>query len=687
MCDQLRTKRHQVEGQSSQLFFIGELKGLTIKLNLNGELNSRSKCLPKLESTLSHYGVNQLYMVNQPSQTTTTDTIKIRTSVTNRQLNLNTTTLTAHNSINYPDQQDRLESNNYQSMILSDMNEGKAFRGFLPVESESQPDSQTMIRVIGEELNTPVIDYARPEFNLYTNPRSNESLKQQSTGLMLNNNNSQTINNNSTVNQSSIINAADVWCSDNFTDYQSLLFSPDSTKSTNSPSGLNSSDLTEESFIFETTACDTNEPVKYSQDYEDFGFVDEIDQISKLKEFNTDDYPKTFDNDDDNDTDCKYETVNNLVARTVLYQDTMITGLAQPPTAMLLDDDSYLVTVNNFDDLMIKPEVKIVDANVSNINVDNANGQVVCVQNISDYILTPAPSPKSPTSNTQNGSADTDDCENSSDCFPVNDMNKASSPAAGDRLHLEHNYNINNPNNNLDATSSCKRKLVTDRSPTRQQEKRTRRGQSLKLKIPIMRVLRQDSNKIDVNTPDITNDILEMEDEKFDLISYIISPSQDKPIIDLSDVKPATTIPTKPASPLDLESIINEQCPVPTKRRRLNSYDNPGSVQSVTSTIVSDDSSRPAPKRRGRPPKTTSTLPSPSMFKHLSESDWKYVEMRNKNNEASRRSRINRKDREHQIEEEARELEAEYNTLAEEEKALLKQVAKWRQAVMKLALV
>ncbi|KAG4068311.1 hypothetical protein HA402_007831 [Bradysia odoriphaga] len=635
-------------------------------------------------------------MVNQPSQTTTSDTIKIRTSVNNQQLLLNTTTHTAHNLINYPDQQDqcynRLDTNNHPNMIYSDMSEGKVFRGFLPLESEFQPDSQTTIRVIGEELNTPVIDYTRPDFNLYTNARSNESLKQPSTGLMLNNNNSQTINNNnnSTVNQSSIINAADVWCSDNFTDYQSPLFSPDSTKSTNSPSGLNSSDLTEESFIFETTACDTNQPVKYSQDYEDFGFVDEIDQISKLKEFNTDDYPRTFDNNDGNDTDYKYEPANNFVARAVLYQDTMITGLAQPATTMLLDDDSYLVTVNSFDDLMIKPESKIVvDANVSNINVDNVNSQVVCVQNISDYILTPAPSPKSPTSITQNCSADTDDCENSSDCFPVNEMNKASSPAAEDRLHLDHNYNINNPNNNrIDETSSCKRKLVMDRSPTRQQEKRTRRGKSLKLNIPIMRVLRQDSNKIDVNTPDITNDILEMEDEKFDLISYIISPSQDKPIIDLTDLKPATTtIPTQPASPLDLESIINEQCPTPTKRRRVNSYDNPGSVQSVTSTIVSDDSSRPAPKRRGRPPKTTSTIPSPSLYKDLSESDWKYLEMRNKNNEASRRSRINRKDRESKIEAEARELETEYNTLAKEEKTLLKQVAKWRQAVMKLALV
>lgn len=156
--------------------------------------------------------------------------------------------------------------------------------------------------------------------------------------------------------------------------------------------------------------------------------------------------------------------------------------------------------------------------------------------------------------------------------------------------------------------------------------------------------------------------------------------------IDLDELKPIITTVPRPPTPLDVEGIINEQCPIPTKRRRNNSYDNPGSVQSMTSTIQSDDSStHPPVKRRGRPPKTECTLPSPSMFKHLSESDWKYMEMRNKNNEASRRSRINRKDREHQIETEAKELENEHRILAAEEQALLKQVAKWRQAVMKLA--
>lgn len=335
---------------------------------------------------------------------------------------------------------------------------------------------------------------------------------------MLNNNNPNTINsNNSTENQSSIIiNATDAWCSDKFDliDYQPLLFSPDSTKSSNSPSGLNSSDLTEESFIFETAVSDTNQPVKYSQDYENFAFVDEINQISKLKEFNTADYQTNLKIEDDDSTST-YELVNSLETRAVIYKDPMITGLA-PPT-MFIDDDSYLVTVNNFDDLFIKPDRKM-DGNVSNINMGSGNSQ-----NYSEYILTPAPSPPSPIShNNNNNDNDIDDCENSSDCFPVNEMIKASSPAE-DRLHLEHNYNINKPYNIDDTSSSCKRKLVTDRSSPTRQEKRTRRVQSLKLKMPVVRALRQDSAKIDVNTPDITNDILEMEDEKFDLISYIFS--------------------------------------------------------------------------------------------------------------------------------------------------------------------
>lgn len=130
------------------------------------------------------------------------------------------------------------------------------------------------------------------------------------------------------------------------------------------------------------------------------------------------------------------------------------------------------------------------------------------------------------------------------------------------------------------------------------------------------------------------------------------------------------------------------------KRRRLDSYENPTSVHSSTSTVHSDDSSSmascstpapSAPKRRGRPPKTESTPISPSQLKHLNETDLRYFQMRNKNNEASRRSRVNRKDREQQIEDEGQELESKYLELTNMEASLERDCKKWKNAVMKLA--
>lgn len=102
-----------------------------------------------------------MYMVNQPPQTKTTETIKISTLADSQQLILNTTTATAHKSTNLQDQHhlcyDHLELKNYPNMIYSDMTEGNVFRGFLPHESEFRAETVPTIRVIGEELNTPVI--------------------------------------------------------------------------------------------------------------------------------------------------------------------------------------------------------------------------------------------------------------------------------------------------------------------------------------------------------------------------------------------------------------------------------------------------------------------------------------------------------------------------------------------------
>lgn len=126
---------------------------------------------------------------------------------------------------------------------------------------------------------------------------------------------------------------------------------------------------------------------------------------------------------------------------------------------------------------------------------------------------------------------------------------------------------------------------------------------------------------------------------------------------------------------------------------RLDSYDNPDSVQSMSSddsssaahTNRSSSCSTPAAKRRGRPPKTTPTIVTASQLSSMTEEDIRYLEMRNKNNEASRRSRINRKGREQVIEEEAYELESRFAELQTEEQRLERQCQKWRKALLRLA--
>lgn len=69
----------------------------------------------------------------------------------------------------------------------------------------------------------------------------------------------------------------------------------------------------------------------------------------------------------------------------------------------------------------------------------------------------------------------------------------------------------------------------------------------------------------------------------------------------------------------------------------------------------------------------------------MNETDLRYFQLRNKNNEASRRSRINRKDREQHIEDEAQILESRYAELQSKERTLERDCKKWKAAVMKLA--
>lgn len=115
----------------------------------------------------------------------------------------------------------------------------------------------------------------------------------------------------------------------------------------------------------------------------------------------------------------------------------------------------------------------------------------------------------------------------------------------------------------------------------------------------------------------------------------------------------------------------------------LSEYINPSSVQSNAS---SDDSYR-TPRRRGRPAKPVASLLNLNEFAHLSPEDLRYRELRNKNNEASRRSRMQRRTKEQKLEDEENELSQEYKFLEVEVVKLERQCKKWRKTVMDLAMV
>ncbi|XP_055529576.1 uncharacterized protein LOC129721255 [Wyeomyia smithii] len=233
-----------------------------------------------------------------------------------------------------------------------------------------------------------------------------------------------------------------------------------------------------------------------------------------------------------------------------------------------------------------------------------------------------------------------------------------------------------------------------------------------------------------MNTPELTNEILDLEaevlkqEDEFDLLAYINSgtdyevieksPIEEKPTVSFPEaaavVKPVTDAPpveAKPQSTIcnatlsDLFNPAKRKLPTftiddidqltestnNTKRFRFKS-----ATSSTTSSVCGDNASeasssvRPA-KRRGRPPKTASSIRDRSEYEHLSEADMRYREQRDKNNEASRKSRINRKDREQRLEDEASQLNRQHELLVNEEQQLIKECNRWRKAVMRLALL
>lgn len=157
---------------------------------------------------------------------------------------------------------------------------------------------------------------------------------------------------------------------------------------------------------------------------------------------------------------------------------------------------------------------------------------------------------------------------------------------------------------------------------------------------------------------------------------------------------------------------FNFDSPPPAKRSRrtsssINTFDfdpdcsnastatsattNDSTVSATASASAFDGSTNTsastAPKRRGRPPKAHSTPISPTQLRNMSEADVRYFQMRDKNNEASRRSRLNRKDREQLFSDEASDLEATNRRLVELERRLEAQCNRWKARVLQLATV
>lgn len=144
----------------------------------------------------------------------------------------------------------------------------------------------------------------------------------------------------------------------------------------------------------------------------------------------------------------------------------------------------------------------------------------------------------------------------------------------------------------------------------------------------------------------------------------VASPHNKQHDCDIEEIKTETNSP-----------ITTDTPPVRAPKRR-----------AATRTINFSDEVEVRPKRpRGRPPKTEPTVIPPSEYKRLSPSDRKYMEMRIKNNEASRRSRLNRKGKEDAIYEQLFLLEDRHEKLKLIDAQMDSELEKWKKRLLRLA--
>lgn len=306
------------------------------------------------------------------------------------------------------------------------------------------------------------------------------------------------------------------------------------------------------------------------------------------------------------------------------------------------------------------------------------------------------------------------------------------------QTQLEHNYTIKlpldegTPRHNLTTRNTVKEPLKPRETTLLQQPKRVQPGvkrqlferkhsematkPKLKLSLPTEGAIIAAPIGV-LNTPDLTNQVLELEagvfnqDAPFDLVAFIDS-VEDYDVVPTSpvDEKPQILVPAEPAPApqsticqatlsdlfnpgkrkLPIITIENiDELTASTNRKKPRFA---AATWSTTSSLCGDNASETsstprAQKRRGRPPKQASSIRDRSEYQHLNEDDLRYREQRDKNNEASRRSRLNRRDREDRLEQEGDELKRQYEELKGEEQTLIQDCARWRRAVMRLALL
>lgn len=216
-----------------------------------------------------------------------------------------------------------------------------------------------------------------------------------------------------------------------------------------------------------------------------------------------------------------------------------------------------------------------------------------------------------------------------------------------------------------------------------------------------------------ISTPQLEDEILEMESDfpNFDLVSYINNDTNNtrttsNTMIEVNSIKQEVE---HDVSISNIEQIL----PTPVASPNIKSMQHAGHddeiddkiISSVSSTVVNERAKRvlkrraavkkdiydsedefQQPKRpRGRPPKSEPTQLSPSELKRLSPKDRRYYEMRLKNNEASRRSRLSRKSKEDALFDELTHLSTINEDLKKVDTELDRQIKSWEKKFLKLA--